>query len=80
MKSANLLLANLACLAAASSAYAVDTTQVYNSGLLVLAFVGFCAVVVLAQVAPAALLFSGMLSSVARLFRDRKTVKARQED
>jgi len=30
----------------ASSAWAVDTTQTYNSGILVLLFVGFCALIV----------------------------------
>lgn len=79
MKSARLALCNIICLVAASTAYAVDTTQVYNSGLLVLLFVGFCALVVLVQVVPAAVLFSGMVSAVAKLFRERKEVRVETE-
>ncbi len=37
----------------ATPALAADSTKVYNSGLLVLVFVGICALLVLAQVLPA---------------------------
>lgn len=60
----------------AANAWAVDTTQVYSSGLLVLLFVGLCALVVLAQMVPAAMLLSGMISQVAKLFSEQKTAKA----
>lgn len=63
----------------ASSALAVDTTQVYNSGLLVLIFVGFCALIIVAQIGPAALMLSQMIAAVASIFREKKAVNSPQE-
>jgi len=80
MKRAIIPLWFAALLAGAAPALAVDTTQVYTSGALVLLFVGFCALVVLLQVVPAALLFSQMISAVARLFSERGAKKVAQEE
>ena len=41
-------------------AFAVDTTTTYNAGLFVLSFVGFCTLVVIAQMIPAVLMLAGM--------------------
>ena len=47
-------------------AFAVDTAQTYNSGILVLLFVGFCALLIVAQLVPAVLVLFGMTKAVAQ--------------
>jgi len=54
----------LATLIAATPAFAVDTTQTYQSGILVLLFVGFCALIIVAQLIPAVLALFGMTKNV----------------
>ena len=50
MQSVKMLFAALALmLMAVSPALAVDTSKTYNSGILVLLFVGFCALIIIAQ-------------------------------
>lgn len=49
-----------------SPAFAVDTSQTYNSGILVLLFVGFCALLIVAQLVPAVLVLFGMTKAVAQ--------------
>ncbi len=44
----------------ATPALAVNSTTTYNSGLFVLSFVGFCTLVVIAQLIPAVLMLLGM--------------------
>ena len=56
-------------------AFAVDTTQTYNSGILVLLFVGFCALLIVAQLVPAVLTLIGMTKAVAQ--GTRKTAAAK---
>ena len=46
-------------------AMAADTSKVYTSGILVLLFVGFCAVLVVAQVLPAVMNLIGMTKNAA---------------
>ena len=53
-------------------AMAVDTTQTYNSGILVLLFVGFCALIIVAQLIPAILSLFGMTKTITK--NNRKTV------
>ncbi|PLY04703.1 MAG: hypothetical protein C0622_02375 [Desulfuromonas sp.] len=53
-------------LTAVSPALAVDTSQTYNSGILVLLFVGFCALIIVAQLVPAVLALLGMTKEAAR--------------
>ena len=55
-------------------AFAVDTTKTYTSGILVLLFVGFCALIIVAQLVPALLALFGMTKAVAQ--GSRKTVAA----
>ena len=43
---------------------AIDTTKVYHSGFLVLAFLGFCAMIVTAQLIPAIILLIGSLRNM----------------
>lgn len=64
MKSLNLFITTLAIsLAAIQPAFAAtaSTHRVYNSGILVLLFVGFCALVVVAQMIPAMITLWGMI-------------------
>lgn len=49
-----------------SPAFAVDTAQTYNSGILVLLFVGFCALLIVAQLVPAVLVLFGMTKAVVQ--------------
>jgi len=61
-----LLAAFALLLTAVSPALAVDTSQTYNSGILVLLFVGFCALIIVAQLVPAVLALLGMTKEAAR--------------
>lgn len=51
---------------------AVDTSVTYNSGLLILLFIGFCALLIVAQLVPAILALFGMTKSSARNFAEQK--------
>lgn len=59
----------------AAPAFAVDTAVTYSSGLLVLLFVGFCALIIVAQLVPAVLVLFGMTKAAAQ--SSRKTVSAK---
>lgn len=50
----------------------VDTTVVYNSGFLVLAFLGFCAMIVVAQLIPAIILLVGSIRSAFQGLSQKK--------
>ncbi|MBW6508051.1 MAG: hypothetical protein K0A94_00765 [Desulfuromonadales bacterium] len=70
------LLSSLAVvLILAAPAFAVDTAVTYSSGLLVLLFVGFCALIIVAQLVPAILVLFGLTKAVAQ--GSRKTVAAK---
>ena len=53
-------------------AWAVDTTQTYQSGLLVLLFLGVCALIVVAQMVPALILMLGTISAFAKKLRGKE--------
>lgn len=53
-------------LVAASPALAVDTSKTYNSGILILLFVGFCALIIVAQLVPAVLALFGMTKDAVK--------------
>jgi len=55
-----------------SPAFAVDTSTTYNSGILVLLFVGFCALLIVAQLVPAVLMLFGMTKAVTHGFSEKK--------
>jgi len=57
-------------------AFAIDTAQTYNSGILVLLFVGFCALIIVAQLVPAVLTLFGMTKAVVKQ-SGRKTVSVK---
>jgi hypothetical protein len=73
MKSIRTALQALALCLAASPALAADTHKVYNSGILVLAFLGFCALVVVSQLIPSIVLLCGILKEAAQGLREKKT-------
>ena len=47
-----------------------------NSGIFVWVFLGFCALIVVAQVVPAILLVTGMVKGVVSVVRDEKVAVA----
>ena len=55
-------------------AWAVDTTQTYQSGILVLVFLGVCALIVVAQMVPALILMLGTISAFAKKLRGQEKV------
>lgn len=55
-------------------AWAVDTTQTYQSGTLVLIFLGFCALIVVAQMVPVLILIMGTISGFAKRMAAKKQV------
>lgn len=56
----------------ASNALAVDTSVTYNSGVLVLLFIGFCAAIIVVQLIPAILMLIGATKVI-----NHKTVKVK---
>jgi hypothetical protein len=54
----------------------VDTSLTYNSGILVLAFAGFLALVVVVQTIPAIVSLYTMISKAAETKRQRLAVRA----
>ena len=55
-------------------AWAVDTTQTYQSGMLVLVFLGVCALIIVAQIVPALILMLGTISAFAKKVRGKEKV------
>lgn len=64
-------------LLAVSPALAADTSKVYNSGILVLLFVGFCALLVVAQLLPAVMNLLGMTKKAAKNARSMHAAHAK---
>ena len=60
-------------LVTSTGAYAATTQKVYSSGILVLVFIGFVALVVVVQLIPAVITLCGMLKGLAR---NRKSAAA----
>ena len=48
----------------ASPALAVDTTRVYSSGILIFAFLGFLALILLVQLVPTIMMVIGMIKGL----------------
>jgi FixJ family two-component response regulator len=59
-----------------SPVFAVDTAVTYNSGLLVLLFIGFCALLIVAQLIPAVLALFGMTKAAGEQVAKRKNIRA----
>jgi hypothetical protein len=73
MRSVKTLLTTFALLLMlVSPALAVDTSKTYNSGILILLFVGFCALIIVAQLVPALLALFGLTKEAARSTSGKK--------
>ncbi|ACD95431.1 hypothetical protein [Trichlorobacter lovleyi] len=69
----SLLFASLTtALASAGHGDAVDTSLTYNSGILVLAFAGFLALVVVVQTIPALISLYGMIKGAAEAVKNKE--------
>ena len=66
-----LLSALMAWLASNNCAYAATSTKVFNSGILVLVFIGFVALVVVVQMIPAIITLLGMIKGLAKESRTK---------
>ena len=67
LQAAKAILTSLALmLMFAPPSIAADTSKTYNSGILVLLFVGFCALLIVAQLLPAVLALFGMTKKAAK--------------
>ena len=62
----SLLLGISMLMVAAGPAFAVDTSQTYSSGLLVGAFLAFCALVVVVQLMPTIMLLVGFVKGLLK--------------
>ena len=69
------MLTTLSLMLFAAPAFAVDTAVTYSSGLLVLLFVGFCALIIVVQLVPAVLMLIGVTKAVAEGSRKAATAK-----
>ncbi len=58
------ILALTALLGTGTAAHAASTNTIYTSGWLVLAFFGFCALVIAIQLIPAIIMLAGMLKAL----------------
>ena len=67
-----LLFASLSSAVAAGSAAHIDTSVTYNSGILVLAFAGFLALVVVMQTVPALISLYGMIKGAAEIAKSKQ--------
>lgn len=61
----NITLTALITLLAASPALAARTAHIDNSGFIVWAFLGFCALIVVAQLVPAVMVITGIVKAIA---------------
>lgn len=77
----SLLTSLLVTIVLVSPTFAVDTAVAYNSGLLVLLFVGFCALLIVAQLVPALMMLFGLTKSAAekQAEHNRKTVTVKSK-
>lgn len=66
--------------ASADHANHVDTSLTYNSGILVLAFAGFLALVVVVQTIPAVISLYNMIKKTAEESRQQQAVRANARD
>ncbi len=58
------------------TAFAASGVREDNSGIFVWVFLGFCALIVVAQVIPAILLMTGMIKGVVSVVKDEKVAAA----
>ncbi len=76
LSTVTLILASLTSAIASGSAAYVDTSLTYNSGILVLAFAGFLALVVVVQTIPAVISLYGMIKGAAEATKAKEATSA----
>lgn len=78
MKRTSVIFNTLAVLlAAAPSAFAGEPVMVYSSSLLVLAFVGFLALIVVVQLVPAIMALTGAIKALTKKSEDSELAGAK---
>lgn len=60
------------------AAMAASTNNVDNSGIFVWIFLGFCALIVVAQVIPALLMMFGLVKGVSKAMHDKDATAAKK--
>ncbi|MDD2540292.1 MAG: hypothetical protein PHH28_04515 [Desulfuromonadaceae bacterium] len=70
-----LLAANLTSASTSAASSEIDTALTFNSGILVLAFAGFLALVVVVQTIPAVITLYGMIKGAAAESKQQKPVE-----
>jgi hypothetical protein len=81
MKGTRIIISTLAMLlATVPSAFAATTTRVFSSSILVLAFVGFLALIVVIQLIPAIMALIGALKGLAKKEEDTRLAKVEADD
>lgn len=63
----------------ADPALAVDTSKTYSSGILVATFLGFCALIVVAQLMPTLILLVGFIKGLIK-GTDKQVARQRSRD
>ncbi len=77
MKTLNTIVTTLTLwLGIVSHAFAATTTKIYSSGILVLVFLGFCALVVVVQLIPAIITLVGMIRGMVKGGETAREAKA----
>jgi hypothetical protein len=76
----SLTIASISTAFASAAASEVDTSLTYNSGILVLAFAGFLALVVVVQTIPAIVSLYTMIKKTAEQSRQQQAVRANVRD
>ena len=76
----SLTIASISTSFASAAASEVDTSLTYNSGILVLAFAGFLALVVVVQTIPAIVSLYTMIKKTAEQSRQQQAVRANVRD
>ena len=81
MKETRIIFSTLAILlATAPGAFAATTTRVFSSSILVLAFVGFLALIVVIQLIPAIMALIGALRGLTRKEENTRMAKVEISD
>ena len=81
MKGTKIIFSTLAILlATAPGAFAATTTRVFSSSVLVLAFVGFLALIVVIQLIPAIMALIGALRGLTRKEENSRMAKVEAND
>jgi hypothetical protein len=78
MKTTRLAMTTAAILMASfGEAFAAGTTKVYSSGILVIAFLAVCALVVVVQLIPAMMTLWGMIKSASETSKKAASITAK---